>query len=151
VRQAGGAIVCFDVQLPPETIEAILAHWAVADLATAGADGRPHVVPVVFAHVDGVLWSPIDGKPKLPARLARVRNIERDARVTLLLDHYQDDWNQLWWIRIDGRATLVPGDAGAEAALRAKYPQYRSVPLYAAEPLLIRIEPTQVTTWGRDP
>ena len=61
----------------------------------------------------------------------------------------EDDWNQLWWIRIDGRATLVPGDAAAEAALRAKYPQYRGVPLYAAEPLLIRIEPTQVTTWGR--
>jgi PPOX class probable F420-dependent enzyme len=137
--------------LPEAETERLLETWPVARLATLRADGQPHLVPVVFARSGAALWSPIDGKPKVPARLARVRHIERDARVTLLLDHYQDDWNQLWWIRIDGRATLVPGDAGAEAALRAKYPQYRSVPLYAAEPLLIRIEPTQVTTWGRDP
>ena len=135
--------------LPDAEIERLLERWPVARLATIHADGRPHLVPIVFARSGGALWSPIDGKPKSAARLARIRNVERDPRVALLLDHYDADWKQLWWVRLDGRATLVPGDDAAEAALRAKYPQYRGVPLYAAEPLLIRIEPTQVTTWGR--
>ena len=134
---------------PEAEIERLLETWPVARLATLRADGSPHLVPVVFARSGGVLWTPIDGKPKSPARLARLRNVERDARVALLLDHYAGDWTQLWWIRLDARATIVPGDDAAEAALRAKYPQYRDVPLYAAEPLLIRIEPTRVTSWGR--
>jgi PPOX class probable F420-dependent enzyme len=131
-------------------LERFLETWPVARLATIRPDGRPHLVPVVFAHVAGALWSPIDGKPKAAGPIARVRNIAREPRVSLLMDQYDDDWRRLWWLRIDGRATLVRGDDAVEAALLAKYPQYREVPLYTAEPLLIRIEPTDLTTWGRD-
>jgi PPOX class probable F420-dependent enzyme len=131
-------------------LERLLDTWPVARLATIRPDGRPHIVPVVFAHVAGALWSPIDGKPKGAGPIARVRNIEREPRVSLLIDDYGEDWKRLWWVRIDGRAELVSGNAAAEAALRAKYPQYREVPLYAAAPLLIRIEPTGVAAWGPD-
>ena len=97
-------------------------------LATAGADGRPHVVPCTFA-VDGS-WRiviGIDNKPKTSANLRRLRNIRADPRVSLLADHYADDWTGLWWVRADGTAAIE--EAGAEHAehwelLRAKYPQY---------------------------
>ena len=133
--------------LPDAECERLLDVWPVARLATLAKDGRPHLVPIVFARASGVLWSPIDGKPKSPGTPARVRNVERDPRVALLLDHYAADWQQLWWIRVEGRASLCGTDTGAEAALRAKYPQYREVPLFAGEPLLLRIDPARVLTW----
>jgi PPOX class probable F420-dependent enzyme len=129
--------------------ERLLDAAAVARLATIAPDGRPQLVPIVFARSDGALWSPIDGKPKSARPLARVRNIERDPRVALLVDHYEDDWRRIWWLRIEGRASLVRGDAAAEAALRAKYRQYRgAVALYAGDPLLVRIAPERVSRWS---
>lgn len=125
----------------------LLDTWPVARLATIAADGRPHLVPIVFARAHGALWSPIDGKPKSAAKLARVRDIERDPRVTLLLDHYDEDWSRLWWIRVDGRASLVAGDREAEAALRAKYPQYATTPLFREEPLLLCIAVEATSSW----
>lgn len=169
------------VRLPEAEIERLLATWPVARLATVAPDGRPHLVPIVFARHAGALWSPIDAKPKggeagragagrsaagrgpEPAggaeadvarrtpRLARVANVAAEPRVSVLLDHYDDDWRRLWWIRVDGRATLVGGDPGAEAALRAKYPQYRETPLYAGAPALLRIEPERRTSWAASP
>jgi hypothetical protein len=156
------------VRLPEAEIERLLATWPVARLATVAPDGRPHLVPIVFARHAGALWSPIDGKPKTGSagaagpgaggaaggvarrtpRLARVANVAAEPRVSVLLDHYDDDWRRLWWIRVDGRAALVAGDPGAEAALRAKYPQYRETPLYAGAPALLRIEPERCTSWA---
>ncbi|RIL03029.1 MAG: TIGR03668 family PPOX class F420-dependent oxidoreductase [Proteobacteria bacterium] len=134
--------------LPDAEVARLLDTWPVARLATLRPDGRPHLVPIVFARAAGALWSPIDGKPKAGGTPARVRNVARDPRVALLLDAYEADWRQLWWVRVDGAASLVAGDAAAEAALRAKYPQYRDVPLYAGAPLLIRIEPSAVASWS---
>jgi PPOX class probable F420-dependent enzyme len=141
------------VKLEREAIERILAAWPVARLATLAADGRPQLVPIVFAQSGGALWSPIDGKPKRGVELARVRNLRRDARVSLLLDHYDADWTKLWWLRVDGRAEVVSG-VGVEAraaagALRAKYPAYASgvTPLFAGEPTLIRIAIEKRTGW----
>ncbi len=97
-------------------------------LATAGADGRPHLVPCTFA-VDGSgrIVIGIDSKPKASSNLRRLRNIRENPRVSLLVDHYADDWTQLWWVRADGTAAIAA--AGAEHAghwdlLRARYPQY---------------------------
>ncbi len=141
------------MSLPEAEIEARLDAWPVARLATIAADGRPHLVPIVFARSGGALWSPVDGKPKRDAALARLRNIERDARVALLLDHYDPDWSHLWWIRVDGRASLHAGDTAAEVALRAKYPQYATTPLFRNGALLVRIDPESTTSWssGRPP
>ncbi len=128
--------------------ERLLDTWPVARLATIAQDGRPHLVPIVFARVGGALWSPIDGKPKSTGNLARVRNIEREPRVAVLLDHYDADWRQLWWIRIDGRAVQSGADADAESALRAKYANYASTPLFRDEPALLRITIESLRSWS---
>jgi PPOX class probable F420-dependent enzyme len=100
----------------------------VLRLATAGADGRPHLVPCTFAlDGSGRIVIGIDNKPKASADLGRLRNISENPRVSLLVDHYADDWTQLWWVRADGTAAVAA--AGAEHAghwdlLRARYPQY---------------------------
>ena len=142
------------MELPGAAIEAILARWPVADLATLRAGGRPHVVPVVFVHVDGALWSPVDGKPKSGRELARIRHVRRDPRVALLLHHYDTDWTRLWWLRVEGEAevrAVADPEAGEAAAvltaLRAKYPEYARVPVLGPERVLLRIAIAATRSW----
>jgi PPOX class probable F420-dependent enzyme len=119
---------------------ALFAGAPVARLATVGRDGRPHLVPITFALLDGDLIAfAIDAvKRKRTVALQRLRNIRAEPRVAVLADHYSDDWSQLWWVRADGTARIAgPGAepglrATALAALRARYPAYRSDPLAAA-------------------
>jgi hypothetical protein len=87
-----------------------------------------------------------------------MQNIARNPSVSLLLDHYDADWETLWWIRIDGRAEVVSADARTtpavpriEAVLRAKYPQYRSVDLFGGTPSLLRIRPERHVAWSARP
>jgi PPOX class probable F420-dependent enzyme len=108
------------------------AQAPVARLATVGPDRMPHLVPVVFALRDEVVYTAVDAKPKTTQRLRRLSNIERHPQVSLLVDHYADDWTQLWWVRIDGIAAIHHEGAALAAGrdlLRAKYAQYQSVPL----------------------
>jgi PPOX class probable F420-dependent enzyme len=105
----------------------------VARLATVGADGRPHLVPVVFALDGDTLYTAVDDvKPKATARLRRLRNIADNPAVALLADHYEDDWTALWWVRADGTARLLaPEDAEAgraRALLADRYAPYRDAP-----------------------
>lgn len=109
----------------------------IARLATATPDGTPHLVPVVFAVDDShgepeVVYTAVDAKPKTTRRLRRLANIERNPQVSLLVDHYVDDWARLWWVRADGVAAIHSGGepmATGFRLLRAKYPQYQSVSL----------------------
>ena len=105
----------------------------IARLATTTPGGAPHVVPVVFAvGDDDVVYTAVDAKPKTTRRLRRLANIESNPRVSLLVDHYADDWAQLWWVRADGLAAIHAGGAPMETGLRllrAKYPQYQSISL----------------------
>lgn len=121
----------------------------VARLATIAADGRPHLVPVCFALVGDAIAIAIDEKPKQQGvRLARLRNIDRDRRVSLLVDRYDADWSRLAWVRIDGDAEVVElGRVWAEAliALRERYVPYRTMAL--EELPAIRIRPTKVSGW----
>lgn len=137
------------MELEAESIDALLARWPIARLVTLGAGGRPEPVPIVFVHGAGTLFTPIDGKPKRGGALARERNVRADPRVAVLLDHYDADWERLWWLRIEGRAEVVPAKAwpAPVAALRAKYPQYAQVPLFRGEPRLLRIEIERTTSW----
>ena len=143
------------MQLPDGAVEAILERWPVASLATVGEDGRPHLVPIVFARSAGAIWSPVDGKPKRGGVLARIRNIRRDPRVSLLFEHYEPDWARLWWLRAGGDAEVRiandPGEnaeeAAAVAALRLKYPQYERVPVLGPEATLLRIRVTARQSW----
>jgi PPOX class probable F420-dependent enzyme len=108
-----------------------LAAARVARLATVSAEGQPHLVPVTFA-VDGdSVYIAIDHKPKTTTRLKRLANIAANPQVTLLADHYDDDWTQLWWSRADGHATVLspgPDTAAPVARLAARYPQYQDTP-----------------------
>ncbi len=105
----------------------------VARLATITPDGIPHLVPVVFAVADDeVVYTAVDAKPKTTRRLRRLANIESNPQVSLLADHYADDWTQLWWVRVDGLAAIHQDGQAMHTGyrlLRAKYPQYQSVPL----------------------
>lgn len=113
---------------------AAFAAAPVAVLGTTRADGSPHLVPVVFAVSErrDLLYTAIDAKPKSTHRLARLVNIEHNPAVSVLVDHYDDDWAGLWWVRVDGCATVHrsgPEMATCYALLRAKYTQYRRVEL----------------------
>ena len=109
----------------------------MARLGTVTAEGRPHVVPCCFAVEGDVLYTGVDDvKAKRTTALRRLENIARHPEVTVLVDHYDDDWSALWWIRLDGRATVVDagspdGDVGREL-LAAKYEQYRATPIERA-------------------
>lgn len=107
-----------------------LAGARVARLATIRTtDGTPRLVPITFALVEGLVCSAVDRvKPKGDARLARLRDIDADPRVGLLADHYEDDWAQLWWVRLDAvAAEHTTGELRERAldALAEKYPPYR--------------------------
>ena len=125
-----------------------------AVLATIAPDGRPRLVPICFS-LDPerpILYTPIDDKPKAtddPAALARVRDIDRDPRVSVLVDRWTEDWSWLAWLRCTGSATVEPPSpdhAEAISLLRARYPQYAEHRLERRP--LIRIEIERVTTWG---
>ncbi len=105
-----------------------VATAPVARLATLDADGRPHLVPIVFALLGDTLYTAVDAKPKRSRMLRRIENTRERPDVTVLVDHYEDDWARLWWVRLRGRARVLDGgDEAARAleALAAKYAQYR--------------------------
>ena len=111
---------------------AMFAGSPVAMLATVGPDGSPHVVPVVFAVHADVVYTAVDAKRKTTRRLRRLANIDANPKVSMLVDHYDDDWSQLWWVRADGRAEIhYSGDALAYGytLLRRKYVQYERLAL----------------------
>lgn len=99
----------------------------VARLATVRPDGAPHLVPVVFAAEDDVLYMAVDAKPKRTQRLQRLANLRSQPRCSLLVDHYDADWTRLWWVRADGEATVIdeppPSHRGLEL-LASRYPAY---------------------------
>jgi PPOX class probable F420-dependent enzyme len=124
----------------------------VGRLATAGRDGRPHVVPVCYACDGSSLYIALDAKPKrvAPARLKRVRNLLDNPQVALVIDRYSEDWSALAYLLIQGAAVLLPpGDAEHERAvvlLRARYRQYRDRAIQ--EQPVIAIRPVSVVAWG---
>lgn len=118
--------------MTPDEARARFAAARVARLATADADGVPHVVPIVFALDGNRIVTAIDGKPKRAGTLRRLENIGVNPRVSVLVDGYDEDWSRLWWARADGNARVLKVGADADAALlllRRRYPQYASVAL----------------------
>jgi PPOX class probable F420-dependent enzyme len=108
-----------------------LAEARVARLATVDAHGKPHLVPISFAMDGETLYFAIDAKPKRTTNLKRLRNIAANPSVCVLVDHYEDDWSRLWWVRVDGTARVVDDHAQAKHALdvlASRYPQYQREP-----------------------
>ena len=124
-----------------------LSAARVARLATTEPDGRPHLVPIVFALEDWTLYSAVDWKPKRSPRLRRIENARARPDVTILIDHYEDDWDRLWWIRLRGRARVLEDGEERERALALlaeKYPQYRTRP---PEGAVLAVDIVELREW----
>lgn len=100
-------------------------HARVARLATIGADRRPHIVPVCFAFADGQVCTAVDRKPKTTSALRRFANVRAGGTASLLVDHYDEDWSQLWWVRVDCAARVVDHGADLERVIDALREKYR--------------------------
>ena len=125
-----------------------LATARVARLGTIDPDGRPHLVPIVFALDGDTLYSAVDRKPKRSQTLRRIENARVRSDVTILVDYYAEDWSRLWWIRLRGHARVL--DAGEErdralGLLEDKYPQYRDEP---PDGPVLAVDITDVREWS---
>ena len=109
---------------PRDIAEERLALARVGRLATVTATGRPHIVPVCFVLAGGRIFTAVDAKPKVTRDLARLENVRATGRASLLVDHYEEDWAELWWVRVDGVAAVIESEAAIDA-LAGKYEQYR--------------------------
>jgi PPOX class probable F420-dependent enzyme len=127
-----------------------LSAARVARLATIDPDGRPHLVPIVFALDGGVLYSAVDRKPKRSRRLRRIENARARPDVTILVDHYDEDWERLWWVRVRGRARVLDDGPERERALSLlaeKYPQYRAEP---PEGPVLAVDVSEMREWSAE-
>jgi PPOX class probable F420-dependent enzyme len=100
----------------------------VGRLATLTLGGRPHIVPCCFVLDDQTVYSAVDAKPKSTLALRRLENVRAHPSSSLLVDHYTEEWSDLWWVRVDGSGRVIErGDERARALLllQAKYQQYR--------------------------
>jgi PPOX class probable F420-dependent enzyme len=140
----------------PEARSFLEAH-RVGHLATTGADGAPHVVPVCYALDDRAVYFVADEKPKRgPARrLQRLKNLRENPRAALVVDDYDEDWRRLAWLLVRGPASRVEepaAHAAALALLRQRYAQYRAMALDdPARHPIVRIEPARVVLWRATP
>ena len=132
-------------------IRTFVQSHRVARLATVDATGQPLVLPLCYVLDGETLYSPTDAKPKrVPVqRLKRLQNIRENPRVALVIDDYGEDWTQLSYVLLHGTAEILsegPEFERAIAALRAKYPQYRDMPIQ--DNPMIAVHLTRVVSWG---
>jgi len=135
------------VRLDPAEARALFASAPVARLATVRPDGSPHIVPICFAFSGETIYTAVDHKPKASAALARLRHIAAEPRVALLADRYEEDWSRLWWVRVDGDASIADSRQereAASAALAAAYPQYADRPPQGP---VIAVRPRRFSGW----
>jgi PPOX class probable F420-dependent enzyme len=136
------------MELTAVEARARFAAARVARLATVRPDGGPHLVPITFAVVGDVIHSSVDDKPKRSRALTRLANLRSEARCSVLVDHYDEDWSQLWWVRADGVARIVdpvPADDPGLSALAERYDAYRRRPPPGPA---IRIDVVRWTGWA---
>jgi PPOX class probable F420-dependent enzyme len=119
------------VGVSPEVARARFAAARVARLATADADGRPHLVPIAFVVAGDTIYSAVDAKRKRSKALRRLANVRENPAVSLLVDHWdEDDWDRLWWVRADGEGRVLdpqePEAIRAVELLRERYPRQRA-------------------------
>lgn len=132
-------------RMPTESDEAFLRGARVARLATADAHGVPSCVPVVFAWDGGRIIIPIDRKPKqvAPSGLKRVRNIQENPQVALVVDDYAEDWSLLRYLMVRGAARFDAPREQDLRLLRTKYAQYEVMQIDG----VITVEPQKFIGW----
>jgi PPOX class probable F420-dependent enzyme len=136
----------------PASVAGFIAEGRVGRLGTADTSGQPLVVPICYAFDGESLFSAIDAKPKAqsPLGLKRIRNIRANAKVSVVIDRYDEDWTRLRYVIIQGVAQILTdgGDfsRGVDLLL-AKYPQYRAMRLDREAGVMIQVKPARVTQW----
>ena len=142
-------------QLSRETVWRILDDAPVARLGQIDSRDGVQAIPFVFARVNDRLFSPVDGKPKRHAKLARLTWLDKYPNVTVLIDNYEADWSQLWWLRLYGVGTSVgeehPDWPQCVNELQRKYPQYEQIPMFQHEPTMMCITIERWTAWAFSP
>lgn len=141
------------------SLKTIINKVRVARLATVDSECKPHLIPVVFVFENGCYFIPIDEKSKRsrPDRLKRVKNIQQNPNVTILIDEYNEDWRKLYFIMIQGTASII-GDKELEQRellllerahrlLSDKYLQYQKIGIGE---YIIMIIPQKVITWKNE-
>ena len=123
----------------------------VGHLATADSRAIPHVVPVCFTISQGTLYMTIDEKPKRVAApaLKRVRNIERNPMVAIVVDRYDENWTRLGWVMLRGRAEILRAGTEhdyAQELLRSRYRQLAAMQIADRPVIAVRLE--RVKSWG---
>ena len=137
-----------------EPVQRFIFSHVVARLATADAAGQPHVIPFCYACDGTSIYFIVDEKPKRQTGkpLKRIRNILANPHVAIVIDDYADDWTQLAYVLITGKASIVEQEGDHTRALgllRERYPQYRIMPLTFSHNAIVRIVPTKVIAWGK--
>jgi PPOX class probable F420-dependent enzyme len=113
--------------MDPSLARSRVQEASVGRLGTITSSGRPHLVPCCFVLRDDTAYTAVDAKPKSTLALRRIDNLVGNPAASLLIDHYEEDWSALWWVRLDGSGRVVDSPAESEAAKKAlvsKYPQY---------------------------
>ena len=134
----------------PDWAAHLLRETRVARLGTADAAGRPLVVPVCYAYDGRHLYSAVDAKPKRTRQLRRLRNIAANPRVSLVVDHYDEDWARLAYVIVEVPAKVLhdgPEFTQGIDLLLAKYAQYRTMGLDRTAGALIKIRVERVLAW----
>ena len=137
----------------PERVAGFISAGRVGRLGTADASGQPFVVPFCYAWDGAALYSAIDPKPKRVAAgsLRRVRNIQDNPRVSVVIDEYDEDWSRLRWVVIQGRAEILtrgPEFERGASLLLEKYPQYRQMGLPREAGTMVKITPGRISHWS---
>jgi PPOX class probable F420-dependent enzyme len=135
-----------------EEARVFLDEHRVGHLATADREAVPHVVPVCFARLGERLYFVADEKPKRhgPRRLKRLANIAQNPRVALVVDDYREDWTRLAYLLLHLEAAVVeaaPEYEAALAALRRKYPRYRTMKLLPATNPIVGMDVQRWHLW----
>ena len=135
----------------PVKLKSLITGSSIAYQSTVSHKGHPHIVPICFVLLDQNFYSLLDNKPKnvQPLKLKRVQNIISNPKVTLIVNHYEDDWDKLWHVLIKGNGSVVSNELERMAAIKSlkqKYVQYLHMDVDLNP--VIKIRPTNITSWG---
>ena len=138
------------ISLSPEILR-FLESKLVAHLATADSSGLPQVVPICYTIENSALHFLLDIKPKTvsPYQLKRVKNISQNPNVSVVVDHYSNNWNELAFVHLRGKATIIADfDKHSKVieSLRTRYPQYNQAAIEKS--ILVKVDIETAYPWG---
>ena len=135
-------------------VEEFILSCDLARLSTVTPTGLPHSIPICFALSENdTIYTPIDSKPKASSKktLTRINNINHNDDVVVLFDRYSQDWNELGYLMLKGKASIVQNrceNLDAVRLLKKRYIQYREQNYLSDDPTVIKVKVYNYTSWG---